>query len=96
MARGGGATAALGFQRIATAALEDRMARDAASLEPEHLRPAHPTDGVARKQRRKLAAMGWDAMRGTHLRVTKRVIRALAKRVIRAECSHHRPAADGP
>ena len=81
MARGG-----------AIAALEYLQIRYAACL-----RPAHPTDGVTRKQRRKLAAMGWGAMRGTHLRVTKRVIRALAKRVIRAECSHHRPAdGDGP
>ena len=86
MARGG-ATAALGFPIIAIA-VEYLQIRYAACL-------AQPTDGVARKQRRKLAAMGWDAMRGTHLRVTKRVIRALAKRVIRAECSHHRPA-DGP
>ena len=82
MARSG-ATAALGFPRIAIA-VEYLQIRYAAWLEPEHLRPAHPTDGVARKQRRKLVAMGWDAMRGTHLRVTKRVIRALAKRVIRA------------
>ena len=75
----------VGFQRIATVAVEHRMA---GNLEPEHEPPAFPTIGVARS-RQLLSAMGWGAMRGTHLKVNKRVIRA--------ECCHHRPPnGDGP